>query len=139
MAAALELEYLPPKRGRGASAPWSPDRADSELALVQFSQQGAVLSTQHSSSSSRRSTVAQPKPLVVSRRLQLPQPLDSCLYAVAVDGKAAARRHRRRTDHDRIGRATGETSASHSLPSSVTYELWESERAMLLRTLVAQK
>ena len=71
VATALELEYLPPKRGRGASAPWSPDRADSELALVQFTQRGADISTTYSSSSSR-SIVAQPKPLVASRRFAAP-------------------------------------------------------------------
>ena len=115
VAAALELEYLPPKRGRGASAPWSPDRADSELALVQFTQRGADTSTTYSSSSSR-SIVAQPKPLVASRRLQLQQPLDLRSSAVAANSKSAAGRHRRRTDHDRIGRSTGKTLPLFNVP-----------------------
>ena len=105
----MELEYLPSKRGRGASAPWSPDRADSELALVQFTQRGADTSIVYSSrnSNTSHSTMGQPKPLVASRRVQLQQLSELRSLPVTGNGKSAAGRHRRRTDHDRIGRPRG--------------------------------
>ena len=38
VAAALELQYLPPRRGRCSSVPWSTESTGRDLALVQFSQ-----------------------------------------------------------------------------------------------------
>ena len=107
MAAALELEYLSSKRGRGAAAPWAPDRADSELALVQFTKHGAG-TIAYSSSSSSSSHVKQAKPAVASRRMQLQQSSGPRSLAVAGSSKSAAGRHHARTDHDRLGQSGGD-------------------------------
>ena len=103
MAAALELEYLPPRRGRGASGPWSLDRSDSELALVQFTTRAMDTGKQFSGSS-----VKQPKPRVASRSMQLQQLSDLTSGAVSGRGRSAVNRHYRRTGHDRIKISTGE-------------------------------
>lgn len=105
MAAALELEYLAPRRGRGASTPWSPDRADSELALVQFTAHAVDTSKQYGVGSMK-----QLKPRVASRSVQLQQLSDLRSVAVAGRGRSAVSRHHRRTDHDRIELSAGEVS-----------------------------
>ena len=107
MAAALELEYLHSKRGRGAAAPWAPDRADSELALVQFSKHGISTIAQRSSNSSS-SNVKQARPVVASRRMQLQQLSGLQLPAMAGNGNLAAGRRYQRTDHDRLGQSRGD-------------------------------
>ena len=104
-------EYLHPRRGRGSSQPWSPDSAAPELALVQFSQGRAQRAGAHNGDSSngggngsRDVAHAATSPRVQLQQLSgLPD-----LTAAAGNGTSCARRRRRRTDHDREERSTGE-------------------------------
>ena len=102
VAAALELEYLNPKRGRGDSAPWSLDSSGSELALVQFRQQiPEARMHQSSSSSNSKGTEMHPEDVMASHRVQLQQLPDLLSMSRTKHGTYAARRRPRRTDHDR--------------------------------------
>ena len=106
VAAALELEYLRPRRGRGSSQPWSPDSATPELALVQFSQGSGQRASAHDGNSSNGSRGV--GHVAMAPRVQLQQ-LSGLpgLTAVSGNGTPRARRRRRRTDHDREERSTG--------------------------------
>jgi len=108
VAAALELEYLNPKRGRGSSSPWSPDSSGSELALVQFRQQIPEARTHQSSSSNSRETEVHPERVMASHTVQLQQLPDLLSMSRTGHGTYAARRRPRRTDHDREQWSTGE-------------------------------
>ena len=111
VAAALELEYLHPRRGRGSSQPWSPDSAASELALVQFSQGSAQRASAPNGNSSNGGGNGSRDVAHVATvpRVQLQQ-LSGLpdLTAASGNGTSRARRRRRRTDHDREERSTGE-------------------------------
>ena len=110
VAAALELEYLHPRRGRGSSQPWSLDSAAPELALVQFSQGSAQSASAHDGNSSNGSGNGSTGVghVAMAPRVQLQQ-LSGLpgLTAVSGNGTSRARRRRGRTDHDREDRSTG--------------------------------
>ena len=110
VAAALELEYLHPRRGRGSSQPWSPDSAAPELALVQFSQGSAQRARAHNGDSNTGggNGSRDVEHVAMAPRVQLQQ-LSGLpdLTAVSGNGTWRARRRRRRTDHDREERSTG--------------------------------
>lgn len=114
VAAALELEYLHPRRGRGSSAPWSLTSTGSDLALVQFSQScGPRPGAQRSSSSD--GGLWREEPVMPSHRVQLQRLTD--LQAALPAGAGRSRRTRdqlRRTDHDREERLTGECVSTTS-------------------------
>ena len=122
MAAAMELQYLPPRRGRSRTVPWSTESIGPNLALVQFSQ--AEVPARSISSSIGSTTVEgndrrQLEQLDVSRRVRLKQLSDLQLSAPAASrgsssNRIGSRKQHRRTDHERESHSTGEHHLKYS-------------------------
>ena len=122
MAAAMELQYLPPRRGRSRTVPWSTESIGPDLALVQFSQ--AKVPARSISSSIGSTTVegndrGQPEQLDVSHRVRLKQLSDLQLSAPAASrgsssNRIGSRKQHRRTDHERESHLTGEHHLKYS-------------------------
>ena len=116
MAAALELQYLPPRRGRSSSVPWSTESTGPDLALVQFSQAKVLarsMSSRSGSTAGEKNGRGQPVQTVASSRVRLKQLSDLQSSALAVgrgssSNRSLLRKQRRRTDHEREYCPTGD-------------------------------
>ena len=120
MAAAMELQYLPPRRGRSRTVPWSTESIGPDLALVQFSQaevQAANISSSIGSTTVEGNARAQPEQL--SRQVRLKQLSTFQLSAPAASrgsssNRTGSRKQHLRTDHERESHSTGERHLKYS-------------------------
>ena len=127
MAAALELQYLPPRRGRSSSAPWSTESTSPDLALVQFSQAKVPTRSMrycNGSTAGENNGRKQPEQTAASHRVRLKQLSDLQWSAPdasrgSSSSKIHSKKQHRRTDHERESQLAGERHQRLQLYSRV--------------------